>query len=345
MRQKSPPARPRTPKVRPLAFQLVRELSHERFVSGVRLAEKFGISRSAVSDALREASEAGIGIFSLTRRGYKLAAPLELLSVERIRQALGATARRLDVDLVETTASTNSALMQRAVTGAASGSCLAAEIQTAGRGRRGRAWQSAFAGSLTFSLLWRFDKGAAQLGGLSLVVGLAILRALRLAGLAQTKPSSVALKWPNDVIAGHRKLAGVLIESHGDLLGPTAVVIGIGVNVNLPDKVREAIDQPVADIKTLVGTTVSRNWLVAAILHELVTVLDQFQVQGFPSFKKEWTSVHAFHGKAVRVMRGEGEVFDSVVRGVADDGSLIVTRHGRDIALTSGEVSLRGATS
>ncbi|MBL0121384.1 MAG: biotin--[acetyl-CoA-carboxylase] ligase [Betaproteobacteria bacterium] len=328
--------------MRPLAFQLLRELSHERFVSGARLAEKFGVSRSAVSDALRDASEAGVDIFSLTRRGYRLAEPIELLGFERIRIALGLLANRLDVAVVENIASTNSELMQRATTGAASGTCLVAEIQTAGRGRRGRVWQSAFGASLTFSLLWRFERGAAQLGGLSLVVGLAVLRALHKLGITA---NDIALKWPNDIVAGSRKLAGILIETQGDVLGPTAVVIGIGINVNLPEQLKAAIDQPVTDLRSLVRMSISRNQLLAEVLRELVGILDKFQAKGFPPFKNEWTAVHSLHGKPVRVLSGDGSVKDAVVRDVADDGSLIVNCHGRDIALASGEISLRSAVS
>jgi BirA family biotin operon repressor/biotin-[acetyl-CoA-carboxylase] ligase len=328
--------------VRPLAFQLLRELSHERFVSGTRLAEKFGVSRSAVSDALHDASEAGIDIFSLTRRGYRLAEPVELLSLERIRKELGTVSNRLDVDLVENIGSTNSELMRRATAGAPSGACLAAEIQTAGRGRRGRVWQSAFGASLTFSLLWRFERGAAQLGGLSLVIGLAVVRALHAAGIGAER---VALKWPNDVVAGPRKLAGILVESQGDMLGPTAVVIGIGINMHLPENLLRVIDQPVTDVHSLAGRTISRNQLLAAILRELVGMLDQFQAKGFVAFRKEWTTFHALHERPVRVLVGDGRVIDAVVRDVADDGSLIVTQRGREIVLASGEVSLRGANN
>jgi BirA family biotin operon repressor/biotin-[acetyl-CoA-carboxylase] ligase len=200
-------------------------------------------------------------------------------------------------------------------------------------------WHSAFGASLTFSLLWRFEKCAAQLGGLSLVVGLAVVRVLRRSGMGA---SEIALKWPNDVVAGPRKLAGVLIESQGDMLGPTSVVIGIGINVNLPEPIKAAIDQPVTDLQALTGRALSRNQLLGAVLRELVGMLDQFQAKGFPAFRKEWTAVHALHEKPVRVLGGDGSVIDAVVRDVADDGSLIVTHQGRDIILSSGEVSLRG---
>lgn len=323
--------------MRPLAFQLLRELSHQRFTSGVLLAQKFGVSRAAVSEALHDAGESGVKIFSLTRRGYRLAAPIELLDLDLLRDALGAAAKRLNIEVVETIASTNTELMSRAAEGAPSGSCIAAEMQTAGRGRRGRAWQSAFASSLTFSLLWRFDRGAANLGGLSLVVGLAVVRALRELGVER----DVALKWPNDVLAGHRKLAGVLIESQGDMLGPTAVVIGVGINVRLPDALKDAIDQPATDVDAVAGKNVSRNALLAGVLKQLVTVLDEFQRGGFAPFKAEWVRMHALHDKPVRVLRADGSVLETVVSGVADDGTLLVRQHGRELALSSGEVSLR----
>jgi BirA family biotin operon repressor/biotin-[acetyl-CoA-carboxylase] ligase len=243
------------------------------------------------------------------------------------------------VDLVESVASTNAEMMQRANRGAPSGACLVAEIQSAGRGRRGRTWHSAFGASLTFSRLWRFEKGAAQLGGLPLVVGLALVRAMH---QLDDGTKAVRLKWPNDVVVGHRKLAGILIESQGDMLGPTAVVIGVGINVNLPETLKELIDQPVTDVNGVAGKPISRNRLLGSVLRELVGILDQFQAEGFADFRQEWTASHLLHGRPVRVLAADGSMFDAVVREVAADGSLIVTRLGKDLVLASGEVSLRG---
>jgi BirA family biotin operon repressor/biotin-[acetyl-CoA-carboxylase] ligase len=310
--------------MRALALQVLSRLSHEQFTSGAALAKELGVSRSAISDALKEAEAHHIEVFSLTRRGYRLASPLELLDVDRVRIALGAAAHRVDVDVVATIASTNTEMLERAQQGAASGACLAAEIQTAGRGRRGRSWHSAFAASLTFSLLWRFDKGAAQLGGLSLVVGLALVRALRAAGVGDAM-----LKWPNDVVVRNRKLAGILIETTGDMLGPTAAVIGIGVNVRLPGAALKAIsreiDQPVTDVMAHAAHTsqISRNTLLANLLRELVPALDQFNVAGFADLREEWLRCHALHEQPITVLQGEA-TFDAVVKDVALDGSLIV---------------------
>ena len=332
--------------MRPLAFSLLQDLSHEHFISGVRLAEKYGVSRSAVSDALRDASNAGIGIFSLTRKGYRLAAPIELLDVDRIRAALGVTAKRVDVEVLASIDSTNSEMMRRAIAGAPGGMCLAAELQTAGRGRRGRSWHSALGASLTFSLLWRFDRGAAQLGGLSLVVGLAVLRALRTLGDANLlDPDCAGLKWPNDIVAGGAKIAGVLIETQGDMLGPTSVVIGIGINVNLSDTLKMNIDQPATDVITLCDQPPSRNRLLARMLQELVIVLDEFRQTGFSTFKAAWRDHHVLHGRPVRVLFADASAVEATVKDVADDGALIVLVKGKALHVTAGEVSLRPAAS
>lgn len=331
--------------MRPLAYLLLRDLSHEHFTSGARLAEKYGVSRSAVSDALRDAGEAGIAIFSLTRKGYRLAAPIEMLDVDRIRTALGTAAARVDVEVIALIDSTNSELMRRATAGAPSGLCLAAEGQTAGRGRRGRHWHSALGASITFSLLWRFDKGAAQLGGLSLVVGLAVLRAVQ--GLDLRDPNEVGLKWPNDIVAGNAKLAGVLIETQGDMLGPTAVVIGVGINMHLSESSKMHINQSATDVNALCVSSErppSRNRLLASMLQQLILALDEFRLCGFRGFKSAWQEHHVLQGKPVEVLFADGIAIEATVKNIADDGTLIVTRGGKELYVTAGEISLRAAT-
>jgi BirA family biotin operon repressor/biotin-[acetyl-CoA-carboxylase] ligase len=326
--------------MRPLAFQVLRALSHQHFVSGVALAKSMGVSRSAISDALRDATGQGIEIFKLTRRGYRLAVPLDLLDLEVLRQHLGEATRRVDVDIVEIIGSTNTELAKRAAAGAPSGSCIAAEIQTDGRGRRGRFWKSGLATSLTFSLLWRFDRGAAQLGGLSLVVGLAIVRALRKTGVG-----AVGVKWPNDIVLDGKKLGGVLIETQGDMLGPTAVVIGVGLNVHLPELLSTDIDQAVTDVQSQLPSPVSRSLLLATLLRELVAILEQFSVAGFPALREEWIGSHALHNRSIQVMRDTADTFEAVVRDVAADGSLIVEAARQRIVLTSAEISVRDAST
>ena len=282
----------------------------------------------------------GVPIFSLTRRGYRLAEPLALLDIVEIRRRMGSSQQRLDLRLVDVVDSTNTALLQQAAAGAASGTCLAAELQTAGRGRRGRAWQSALGASLTFSLLWRFDSGASALGGLSLVVGLAVANALRSLGIA------AQLKWPNDIVVDDQKLGGILIETQGDMLGPTIAVIGIGLNVNLPDAIKHQIDQAVIDIVEATRDVAvrsparDRNVLLAAVLVQLVALLDQFQKSGFSPLRDQWRALNAHQGRMVDVVSGDSG-FAAKVLDVGEDGSLIVERAGVCTRLTAAEISVR----
>lgn len=337
--------------MRPLTFQILRELSAAHFTSGTMLAAKLGLSRSAISDALMEATDNGVSIFKLTRRGYKLAAPLDFLNLAQIRQHLAQDAGRVDIDILETAASTSTELLRRAAAAnLPSGTCIAAELQTAGRGRRGRQWQSGLATSLTFSLLWRFEKGAAQLGGLSLVVGLAIVKALRTSGIAKAQ-----LKWPNDILVEEKKLGGILIETQGDMLGPTMAVIGIGININLPDTMKQMIDQPVTDFTAhanaatldTAATSISRNQLLATLLGALIPALGKFNTVGFAAVQEEWLACHAYQNRTVHVLQNAGESFDAVVTGVAVDGSLRVKKmvpgglNGSEILLSSAEISVR----
>lgn len=347
-----------TPSARPLTFTLLRELSAERFTSGAALAAKHGVSRSAISDALKDAAALGVHVFSLTRRGYRLAEPLGFLELSHIRQRLGEHAHRLDLRIVDVIDSTNSALLAQAASvvpptagrvgmvgtvgtkGAPSGSCLAAELQTAGRGRRGRVWQSGLGASLTFSLLWRFEGGAAALGGLSLTVGVAVANALRSLGIG------AQLKWPNDIVVNDRKLGGILIETQGDMLGPTVAVIGIGLNVNLPEEMRAAIDQAVTDIAAesaaaaVTSPARDRNTLLASVLSQLVVVLDEFQAGGFMSLRDQWRGLNAHQGEVVTVFAAEASYAARVVD-VASDGALIVERNGVTTTLTAAEISIK----
>jgi BirA family biotin operon repressor/biotin-[acetyl-CoA-carboxylase] ligase len=328
------------PVLKPLTLALLSKLTAERFTSGEELARALGVSRRSIMTAAHEAGDAGVEVFAVPRKGYRLAAPLELLDLKSIHAAMGKAARRIDLDTVPVIDSTNSAIAARLANGAPSGIALAAEWQSAGRGRRGRAWAMPFGAGLTFSVGWRFAKTAAELGGLSLAVGVAVARAIEHFQAPQPQ-RRVLLKWPNDIVCEGKKLGGILIESQGDMLGPVAVTLGIGLNVRLPEDFAERVDQPIADVAYACGAPVARNALLARLLTELVATLDEFQAHGFAPLRDAWLQRHAFAGAAVRVQPGDGTWFDAVVSGVAEEGSLIVRRAGEDVLLHGGEISVR----
>ena len=321
-----------------LTFQALRRLADGRFHSGEDMARSFNRSRATLSEALKRAPELGIELFSVPGKGYRLAAPIEFLDAAAIANLLRAADPRIALEIVDEIDSTSSKLLERAAQGAPSGTCLAAEWQNSGRGRRGRTWVSSLGGSLTFSLLWRFDRGAGHLGGLSLAVGTAVARALTDCGVER-----VQVKWPNDVVADFRKLAGILVETSGEIQGPSAAVIGVGVNYRLGERMLERIDQPVTDVWQCAQKPPSRSALLARLLGELAAALDVFEHRGFAASRDAWRAMHAYQGRRVRVLPSHDKPFDAEVVDVALDGSLVVScPDGRIVSLSSAEISLRG---
>ena len=319
-----------------IRFELLRLLSDANLHSGPALARELGATLAAVRLALRELEELGLDLRRQPGRGYRLAEAYEFLDAAAVRAQLGVRARGFLLELLDTCASTNTLLLERARGGAPSGSVIACELQSAGRGRRGNRWQSGLGGGLTFSLLWRFRQGAAGLAGLSLASGVAVARAL-----ASLDIEGVQLKWPNDLLHAGRKLGGILIELQGDAAGPSAAVIGIGVNLSLRSAMRDAIAQPVTDLATIATQVPQRNHLLAAILIELEQVLEQFAERGFAPLREEWVSRHAHQGRLVTLSSGEGKSTVGRATGVAEDGALLVeTARGLERCV-SGELSLR----
>jgi len=319
-------------------FPALRLLADGEFRSGEAMARALGVSRASVWNALEGLDAAGLELFRVRGRGYRLAAPLDLLDRAHIMRELGAHALRFALEVVERVESTNTLMLERAAAGAATGSVIAAEWQTQGRGRRGRPWHALPGAALTFSLLWRFEQGAGFLSGLSLAVGVAVTRALAALGVRDA-----ALKWPNDVLWRGRKLAGILIELQGDVLGPSAAVIGIGLNCRMPPALRGRIDQPAADLASACGEAPGRNRVLALVLIELAGVLDAFARGGFAPLREEWQRRHASQGKAVRLTLPDGASASGIAEGVAEDGALLLATKAGRLRFHSGDVSLRGA--
>jgi len=244
---------------------------------------------------------------------------------------------RVSLQVVDEVDSTSTRLLEMAAQGAPSGTCLAAEWQRSGRGRRGRSWVSSLGGSLTFSLLWRFERGAGHLGGLSLAVGEAVARVLAQSGVERAQ-----VKWPNDVVCDFRKLAGILVETSGEMQGPSVAVVGVGVNYRLDERTLDQIDQAVTDVVQCASVPPTRSGLLASMLTSLASVLETFDVHGFAASRDAWRALHAYQGRAVRVLPARDPAFEAQVVDVAPDGALVVlTPDGRTVSLASAEISLR----
>jgi len=311
-------------------------LSPDAAVSGSALAAHLGVTRAAVWKQVEVLRALGAPIQAAAGRGYRLAWPVEWLDGENLLAALDSDLRRrVGVRVHWQVDSTSSELLRRAGSEAGDLRVCLAETQSAGRGRRGRHWQSPLGGNLYFSLLKRFDHGMGALTGLSLAAGTAVIAALTDCGV-----SGVGLKWPNDVLARGRKLAGVLIELGGEFLGPCHAVIGVGINLRLPDTVANTIDQPAIDLASLCEHPVSRNRHASRRLSPQVATLDRFAAQGFAAVADDYARADLLRGKPVRVLGASGPI-DGIADGVDARGALRV-RHGERIALyDSAEISVR----
>ena len=302
--------------------------------SGNALANELGVTRAAVWKQIEQLRTLGATIHAAAGRGYRLDAPIERLESARIAAAISPEQRAHvgAIDVHWQIDSTSSELA-RGVTATAPRACLA-EIQTAGRGRRGRAWQMPLGGGIALSFLRRFDGGMATLAGLSLVAGIAVMRALD-----DLDVHGVALKWPNDVVAGARKLGGILVELGGDALGPCQAVVGIGVNVRVV--AGAAIDQPWTDLATLTADAPpSRNALAGRILSRLAEALEIFSTSGFPAFEREYARHDALLGREITVSHRD-ETWMGTAQGVTSRGALVVVRGKDTLEIDSGEVSVR----
>lgn len=311
---------------------LLKLLKDGRFHSGQALGAALGVSRSAVWKQLQLLeAELGLSIHKVRGRGYQLAAPLTLLDSSAIEQL--APSCNWPIHISDSIDSTNAEALRAVDRGEAAPFLVLAERQTSGRGRRGRRWASPFAENIYYSLVLRIDGGMRQLEGLSLVVGLAVLQTLRGLGI-----SGAGLKWPNDVLVGQKKIAGILLELVGDPADVCHVVLGVGINVNM--QMTDEVDQQWTSMRLESGKAFDRNHLVAELGQMLQFYLKRHQEGGFPAIQAEWEHNHLWQGRAVSLIAGVNRI-DGEVLGIDSQGALRLKVDGVEKVFSGGELSLR----
>ncbi len=322
--------------------KLIRQLADGHYHSGENLGAALGISRAAVWKQLQRLSELRLEVEAVRGTGYRLTRRLDLYDAERIGAAYRAQAAAVDaaIEVVDSTDSTNSDLLQRAARAGAAPVFLFAEHQRAGRGRRGRDWVTPYAAGIAFSMLRRFDRAPAELGALSLVAGVSLVETL-----ARQRVQGLRLKWPNDLVhvdaqGELRKLGGVLVEAVSEAEGPVDVVIGVGINQAMPAS-EPAIEQPYTDLQTLLGTErLDRSRLAGELAAALACACEDFEARGPAAYLERWAQLDALNGRQVEVQRG-AETFTAVARGIDERGALLVQANGALRTVLSGEVSVR----
>jgi len=259
----------------------------------------------------------------------------ELLDRALILERMGQQARnRLTKLVIEASLDSTNSALQRLPAAQQHGIAMLAEYQSAGRGRRGRRWHSPAGGNLYLSLGWRFGQPLAELGCLPLVVALSAAQALTRSGLEGHQ-----VKWPNDLLLDRKKLAGCLVEVQGDARGPCDAVMGVGINLHMPQAETAAeIDQPWTDLSTHLPKC-SRNSLAALLLEELIVQLSLFAEQGFAPFSCLWEKMDGLKGQSVEIAAGKRNLHGTVA-GIDQKGALLLDTGAEILSLHSGEVSI-----
>lgn len=312
---------------------LLRLLADGETHSGESLAESLGISRTAIWKQVRKLQEEGIQVETIRGRGYRLSAPMDMLSEDSIREGLSAPLREsVSLAVHDRIDSTNSDITRRWQQGETGLLVSIADCQEQGRGRRGRPWQSPVGKNLYMSVGVSISRGFTGLEGLSLVAGLAVIESLGLPD--EVRPG---LKWPNDLLVDAQKLAGILIELQGELEGVVRVIVGIGLNVHMTEA--ESVDQPWTSLSlALPEQSWVRNRLAASVLSRLAARLNTFEKEGFAPFGELWNQYDIFRGKTLRATSGD---LSGVGCGVDDAGHYLLETGQGVQRISAGEISLR----
>ena len=316
-------------------------LADGEFHSGTELSDVLGVSRSAVWKQLNGLAGLGLQHSAVSGKGYRLDKPLELLDRLEINEAVNDQAKALisSFEIHDQIDSTNNYLVELSHNNAPSGSICFAEYQTAGKGRRGRQWVSPYGSNIYLSILWRFQQGPAAISGLSLAIGVAVIRALK-----QHHVNDIGLKWPNDIYSQGKKLGGILVEVSGETDGPCVAVIGLGLNLYLPETEAEAITQAWTDLSKITGQNkLFRNKLAGTLLNHLLPVIAGYEGVGIKAYLDEWRGYDCLKGESATLFIAQQQ-FDGIVQGIDDNGMLLIKRPDGNVqTFASGEVSFSGS--
>ncbi|MDO8953854.1 MAG: bifunctional biotin--[acetyl-CoA-carboxylase] ligase/biotin operon repressor BirA [Gammaproteobacteria bacterium] len=322
-------------KLSPLLKKLVAILNDGEFHSGNDLGETLKVSRAAIWKNIKQLIDYGLAIESLHGKGYRLAEALIILDEDRLKKALNpGICSRLEV--FATMPSTQDYIKQNLKDPVGNRLCLA-EQQTMGRGRLGRSWFSDFGRNICLTYLWQTEKDLSQLGGLSLVVGLSLVEAIKASGI----DIPLKVKWPNDIICHDKKMAGILIELTTEAYSNSQVMIGIGLNVNAVDTEDKSITQAWTSLRKETHKALDRNEIVLKLMPILYNFLNQFEQQGLESFMPLWQHYDYLQGKTISLITGNTELNGKVL-GINGQGLLsLQLPDGKQKSFASGEASIK----
>lgn len=321
-------------------LQILRQ--SEDYVSGQELCETLGVSRTAVWKAIKQLRESGYGIDAVQNRGYRLADIPDVMSKQEIGSLICTKWLGHELFYYDEIDSTNTEAKRKAEEGAPHGTLIVADMQTAGRGRRGRSWESPHGEGIFFTLLLRPDIEPANAPMLTLVKAIAVAR-----GVSACTGLKAEIKWPNDVVINGKKIVGILTEMSAQIDYVNHIVIGTGINVHqtsFPEELEEKATSIDMELKRQRKTLrVSRAQLLEKILEQFEICYETYiRTQDLSGLMEEYNRELVNIDRRVRVLDPLGE-FEGRALGINERGSLLVERDNGEVAeILSGEVSVRG---
>lgn len=320
------------------AAQLLHNLIPGAFVSGKVLAAQLAVSPTTVQKIVRVLIDRGVQIDRVRGRGYRLRHGLDLLNKTEILHQLGtfADTHKIIFDCLSEVDSTNDYIKRYIPLQQNEIAVCTAEYQTAGRGRRGRAWVSPYASNVYLSLLWRMSRPISEASALSAWICVRIAQLLERCGVP-----GVRLKWPNDIYIGSKKVAGILLEGSGTIDEGFDLIIGVGVNVSMSRQRSPNIDQAWTDLVSETSDwRYTRSEWVTMLLQVLVQTLNDFEQCALRQLSQAWDSLDLVSGKRVQLLLAN-ETIRGKAMGVTEAGALRLERNGQIDQYTAGDLSLR----
>lgn len=307
------------------------------YVSGQELCGHFGVSRTAVWKAIQQLKEEGYEIEAVKNRGYRIVSGPDALTAEELESRLHTRWMGKTCICLDSVDSTNSYAKKIAEEGAESGTWVAADEQTGGKGRRGRGWATAKGANIAMTILLRPQIRPEHASRMTLLAAMAVTGAIR-----RTTGLEAGIKWPNDVVAGGRKVCGILTEMSAEVDYIHYVVIGIGINVNqmeFPEEIR----QTAGSLALEKGERVDRALLAAAVVEELERLYEIFlETEDLSALYEEYNQSCVNCGRRIRVLE-PGNEYTGTAEGIDPEGELLVVKDsGERVRVYAGEVSVRG---
>jgi BirA family biotin operon repressor/biotin-[acetyl-CoA-carboxylase] ligase len=318
-------------KISPNFLKIVKVLGDGQFHDGEAIGKTLKITRAAIWKTIKKLEEYGIEVNAVKGKGYALLEPLALLDAKEIKKNI--ENKNTEINVFETIDSTISYLKSNPVSNVSV--CLA-EHQFKGRGRLGRSWYAPFGKNIYLSCLYHFQKDVSELSGLSLIAGLAVVKALESYQLG----SKLCVKWPNDIIYDGKKLGGILIDIQAETHGACNAIISIGLNVNMRKDKDQKISQTWTSLLKILGHNVDRSELCARIINNLIVYVQRFDQHGLTVFNDEWLAVDCLVNSKIALDNLKQRV-SGIAKGINDHGHLLLQlSNGKIAAFSAGDVTI-----